>query len=253
MLTLLPGWSMPSLFMRPWPRRPGTTGGSSAAVAAQPGHLAARRHAVRSASPGKGTPSAEETGRSSGSVTPRSHGRARFPNSTPDNQGYKKVARTIDQALGDLARYLNGIPYTVTVDGLATRRLWDGLHNNKQGQPGKPGTTWLPGYTLPLGQQPIAISRVKTTDPAQAAWAIRRPARPPITAPARRRPPKERNACHLRIPVRAPGLAGSMMWSRAWTTAAGHRREGYPWASERRGGRPCRGCRCGTVRATRIT
>ena len=77
-----------------------------------------------------------------------------------DNKGYKKVAGVIDQALGDLARYLNGIPYTVTVDGLATRRLWEGLHNNKQGQPGKPGTTWLPGHTLPLGQQPVAVIRV---------------------------------------------------------------------------------------------
>jgi hypothetical protein len=36
-------------------------------------NLAARRHAVRSASPGKGTPSAEEAGRSSGCVTPCSH------------------------------------------------------------------------------------------------------------------------------------------------------------------------------------
>jgi len=81
------------------------------------------------------------------------------------NQGYRKVARVIDQALGDLARYLNGIPYTVTIDGLATRRLWGGLHNNKQGQPGKPGTTWLPGHTLPLAQQPMAIIRLnKDTD-----------------------------------------------------------------------------------------
>lgn len=77
-----------------------------------------------------------------------------------DNQGYKKVARIIDQALGDLASYLNGMPYTVTVDGLATRRLWEGLHNNKQGQAGKPGTTWLPGHTLPIGDQPIAIIRL---------------------------------------------------------------------------------------------
>jgi hypothetical protein len=77
-----------------------------------------------------------------------------------DNPGYRKVAGIIDQALGDLARYLNGTPYTVTIDGFATRRLWNGLHNNKQGEPGKPGTTWLPGHTLPLGQQPIAIIRI---------------------------------------------------------------------------------------------
>lgn len=77
-----------------------------------------------------------------------------------DNQGYKKVARVIDQALGDLSRYLGGMPYTVTVDGVATRRLWEGLHNNKQGQEGKPGTTWLPGHTLPLSARPIAVIRV---------------------------------------------------------------------------------------------
>ena len=85
-----------------------------------------------------------------------------------DNKGYKKVAGVIDQALGDLARYLNGIPYTVTVDGLATRRLWEGLHNNKQGQPGKPGTTWLPGHTLPLGQQPDRRHPASTRTPARS-------------------------------------------------------------------------------------
>lgn len=60
-----------------------------------------------------------------------------------DNPGYKKVARIIDQALGDLARHLNGIPYTVTVDNVATRRLWEGLHNDKragQAQHSYPGT-----------------------------------------------------------------------------------------------------------------
>ncbi|MEU4702830.1 RNaseH domain-containing protein [Nonomuraea dietziae] len=77
-----------------------------------------------------------------------------------DNQGYKKVAQTLDQALADLARYLDRIPYTVTVDGLATRRLWAGLHNNKQGELGGAGVTWLPGYTLPVRDRPIAIIRL---------------------------------------------------------------------------------------------
>jgi hypothetical protein len=82
-----------------------------------------------------------------------------------NNQGYKKVARVIDQALAGLTSYLDDIPYTVTVDGYATRRLWQGLHNNKQGQAGKPGTTWLPGHTLPLSDRPIAIIRLnKNTD-----------------------------------------------------------------------------------------
>jgi hypothetical protein len=77
-----------------------------------------------------------------------------------DNNGRRKVAQIVDQALSDLARYLQGTPYSVTIDGLATRRLWEGLHNNKQGQAGKPGTTWLPGHTLPASQQPIAIIRL---------------------------------------------------------------------------------------------
>lgn len=77
-----------------------------------------------------------------------------------DNQGYKKVAQTLDQALADLARYLDRIPYTVTVDGLATRRLWAGLHNNKQGELGAAGVTWLPGHTLPVRDRPLAIIRL---------------------------------------------------------------------------------------------
>ncbi|GAA0983047.1 hypothetical protein GCM10009555_053990 [Acrocarpospora macrocephala] len=92
-----------------------------------------------------------------------------------DNRGYKVVASTIDQALNDLARYLDGIPYTVTVDGTATRRLWDGLHNNKQGEAGKPGTTWLPGHTLKPRYQPIAVIRLnkdteETPRPFGATW-----------------------------------------------------------------------------------
>jgi hypothetical protein len=77
-----------------------------------------------------------------------------------NNKGYKKVAERIDQALSDLAQYLDGVPYTVTVDGVATRRLWDGLHNNKQGEPPRPGTTWLPGSTCHPSDRPIAVIRV---------------------------------------------------------------------------------------------
>jgi hypothetical protein len=92
-----------------------------------------------------------------------------------DNQGHKKVARAIDQALGDLAHYLGGTPYTVTVDGLATRRLWDGLHNNKQGRSGKPGTTWLPGHTQPVRDRPIAVIRInKDTDEVPRPIAVTR-------------------------------------------------------------------------------
>ena len=51
---------------------------AGAAAAAQPGQLAARRHAVSGPSPGRGTPPAGEAGRSSGSVIPRPHRRACF-------------------------------------------------------------------------------------------------------------------------------------------------------------------------------
>jgi hypothetical protein len=81
-----------------------------------------------------------------------------------DNHGYKKVAGVIDEALAGLAGYLGGLPYTVTVDGCAIPRLWEGLHNNKQGQQGKPGTTWLPGHTFPLHDRPIAVIRVNKAD-----------------------------------------------------------------------------------------
>ncbi|GHJ49064.1 hypothetical protein Cs7R123_64060 [Catellatospora sp. TT07R-123] len=81
-----------------------------------------------------------------------------------DNAGRKQVAVVIDQALSELHHYLGGTPYTVTVDGLATRRLWEGLHNKKQGQVGKPGTTWLPGHTLPLSERPLAVIRLNKDD-----------------------------------------------------------------------------------------
>ncbi|MEU3047996.1 RNaseH domain-containing protein [Streptomyces sp. NPDC006984] len=77
-----------------------------------------------------------------------------------DNQGYKKVAEQIDQALSDLTVRIGRLPYTVTVDGVGTRRLWGGLHNNKQGLTGDPGDTWLPGSTLRHHDRPIAVIRI---------------------------------------------------------------------------------------------
>ncbi|MFJ4681699.1 RNaseH domain-containing protein [Kitasatospora sp. NPDC088783] len=77
-----------------------------------------------------------------------------------DNAGYKKVAAEIDQALSDLSDYLGRTPYTVTVDAVATRRLWEGLHNRRQGQDSGDSTTWLPGSTLPAKERPIGIVRI---------------------------------------------------------------------------------------------
>jgi hypothetical protein len=77
-----------------------------------------------------------------------------------DNRGYKKVAERIDQALADLSVYLDGTPYTVTVDGFSTRRLWDGLHNKRQGEPARPSTTWLPGGTSHPDDRPVAVIRI---------------------------------------------------------------------------------------------
>ncbi|MFG3398715.1 RNaseH domain-containing protein [Streptomyces parvus] len=77
-----------------------------------------------------------------------------------DNRGLKTVAQHIDQALADLCDYLGGIPYTVTVDGVATRRLWLGLHNRRQGQPPTRNSTWLPASTLPARERPLAVVRI---------------------------------------------------------------------------------------------
>ena len=77
-----------------------------------------------------------------------------------DNQGYKKVAALLDQSLLDLADFLDGTPYTVTVDSVGVRRLWMGLHNRRQLQPSQPGTTWLPGSTLAPKERPLAVIRI---------------------------------------------------------------------------------------------
>ncbi|MBP2473156.1 hypothetical protein JOF53_002028 [Crossiella equi] len=76
-----------------------------------------------------------------------------------DNAGYKKVTTRIDDALAALVRYLDGMPYTLTVDAFGSRRLWSGLNNNKQGEPERPGTTWLPGSTIHAYDRPRATIR----------------------------------------------------------------------------------------------
>lgn len=76
-----------------------------------------------------------------------------------DEAGYKKVAKEVDRALADLVEYLGHLPYTVTVDGVATRRLWAGLHNRRQGTEPDAGT-WLPGSTLPAKERPLAVIRL---------------------------------------------------------------------------------------------
>ncbi|MGW0954776.1 RNaseH domain-containing protein [Streptomyces sp. NPDC002545] len=77
-----------------------------------------------------------------------------------DNRGHKKVAQQVDQALADLSDYLDGAPYTVTVDGVATRRLWLGLHNRRQGQTPARNSTWLPASTLDTRERPLAVVRI---------------------------------------------------------------------------------------------
>ncbi|MGF1426561.1 RNaseH domain-containing protein [Kitasatospora sp. LaBMicrA B282] len=81
-----------------------------------------------------------------------------------NSAGYSSTAKVIDQALEDLSDYLGGTPYTVTVDGVACRRLWKGLHNRAQGQPPEANTTWLPGSTIAPRFRPLAVIRLNTTD-----------------------------------------------------------------------------------------
>lgn len=73
-----------------------------------------------------------------------------------------RIAEIVELALGTLTdTTLRSIPYVLYTDGFASRGVWPGLFNSRQGT-----TTpsmdrpWLPGATLPRTQQPLAVVRV---------------------------------------------------------------------------------------------
>lgn len=93
-----------------------------------------------------------------------------YPENTGDRKTYLQrwddAADTVERALADLADELDGIPYVVTVDSLASRRMWDGLQNMHLG--GSPENKkcryWLPGSTLITDERPRAVIRVNIDD-----------------------------------------------------------------------------------------
>lgn len=93
-----------------------------------------------------------------------------YPENTGDRKNYRQrwdeVAETVERALADLAEELDGIPYVVTVDEQASRRMWDGLQNVHQGGSVRDGKSryWLPGITLNGDERPQAVIRINIDD-----------------------------------------------------------------------------------------
>ncbi|WP_144312023.1 RNaseH domain-containing protein [Actinopolyspora erythraea] len=82
-----------------------------------------------------------------------------------DRQRWRQVAGEVNTALAELARHeLDGRDYAVLLDGEKCRRIWPGLHNNKQDVgPEQVNTTdaWLPG---PDGLKPVSTVRINVAD-----------------------------------------------------------------------------------------
>ncbi|MEW1913993.1 RNaseH domain-containing protein [Kitasatospora sp. NPDC085895] len=82
---------------------------------------------------------------------------------TTDVARWAEAGRDINECLKDLVlEELDGMPYTVMLDGHGARRIFPGLHNNKQGMDpfDSYGRVWLPGHGLPDYMQPAGIVRV---------------------------------------------------------------------------------------------
>ncbi|MFE2723291.1 RNaseH domain-containing protein [Kitasatospora sp. NPDC059327] len=93
-----------------------------------------------------------------------------YPEGTGDKKTYRQrwddAAETVERALADLSEELDDTPYVVTVDELASRRMWDGLQNMRLGSsPEKRNSRyWLPGSTLSRDERPQAVIRINVSD-----------------------------------------------------------------------------------------
>jgi RNaseH domain of pPIWI_RE/pPIWI_RE module N-terminal domain len=93
-----------------------------------------------------------------------------YPEGTGDKKTYRQrwddAAEAVELALTDLAEELEETPYVVIADEQSSRRMWDGLQNNRLGDSPANGKSryWLPGSTLGADQRPQAIIRVNTED-----------------------------------------------------------------------------------------
>ncbi|MFJ2195318.1 RNaseH domain-containing protein [Streptomyces violaceusniger] len=99
-----------------------------------------------------------------------------YPEPSAETPSYRQkwdgAADMVERALGDLADELDGVQYTVTVDGQSARRMWDGLQNLRLGeQPGQSRADdnrnrsryHLPGARLGV-DAPLAVVRLNTED-----------------------------------------------------------------------------------------
>ncbi|GAA1018932.1 hypothetical protein Aple_025280 [Acrocarpospora pleiomorpha] len=77
-------------------------------------------------------------------------------------QRWTQAGHDVKLALQDLADELDGLPYALLLDGHACRRVWPGLHNNKQGRQPDPDDPrlWLPGTGLSVDEKPASIIRI---------------------------------------------------------------------------------------------
>lgn len=83
-------------------------------------------------------------------------------NGNNEEQRWGQAGDDVRDALQELHDELDGLPYTLMVDGHACRRVWPGLHNNKQGlsENRDDSLSWLPGSGLPSSWNPVSILRM---------------------------------------------------------------------------------------------
>lgn len=81
-----------------------------------------------------------------------------------DQDQWSQVRRLVDQALEDLADDLDGVAYSVSVDGVEARRIWPGLQNVSVGATPDIALAdgWLPGASLGGDSRPSAVIRINT-------------------------------------------------------------------------------------------
>lgn len=77
-------------------------------------------------------------------------------------QRWAQAGEDVRAALQDLHDELDGLPYALMIDGHASRRVWPGLHNNKQGLGKDPDDPrlWLPASGLPQSWSPVSTIRM---------------------------------------------------------------------------------------------
>ncbi|MFF3718650.1 RNaseH domain-containing protein [Streptomyces prasinus] len=126
---------------------------------------------------------------------------ANYPLHTENGDGeiqrWAQAGEDVRTALQELHDELDGLPYALMIDGHASRRVWPGLHNNKQGLGKDPGDPrlWLPASGLPPSWNPVSIIRmncaqaemprlVAVTEKQKNGKTV--PLRPPATSTTRK-------------------------------------------------------------------